>query len=218
MDLGLSDHYAQVLSIYIENFVRRSLKVRKRIFDEGGMGELLYNLNKGLWQDVFLESDVEGKFNVFMDTFHYYFDMVFSLKLFKQSRLQKKGWVTQGIKKSSKWMCWLNSMQKKINLTGEEQAYIHRYQMIYKRVIKGAKKRENNRHIVSAKNKTRTMWQIVNKELGNNSQREMGMKLRCRTTKESNPQRIAEMFNSYFTEIVGKLVKQNSNNSTTGNK
>jgi hypothetical protein len=70
--------------------VRRLLKVKKRIFDQGGMEELLYNLNKESWQDVFLESDVNGKFNVFMDTFHYYFDMAFPLKLFTRVDCKRK--------------------------------------------------------------------------------------------------------------------------------
>jgi hypothetical protein len=139
MDLRFLDHYAQVLCIYIENLVRGLLKVRKGIFYEEGREELQYNLNKESWQDVFLESDVNGKFNVFMDTFHYYFDMVFPLTLFNQSRLHKKGWVTQGIKKYGKRMCCLNSLQKKINLTGEEQACIYRYRMIYKEAEKREK-------------------------------------------------------------------------------
>lgn len=54
------------------------------------------------------------------------------------------------------------------------------------------------------------MWQIVNKELGNNLQRELGIELKCGTRKEANPQRIAEMFNLYFADTVGKLVKQNN--------
>lgn len=34
--------------------------------------------------------------------------------------------------------------------------------------------------------------------------------LKCGTSKEANPQHIAEMFNLYFADIVGKLVKQNN--------
>jgi hypothetical protein len=37
------------------------------------------------------------------------------------------------------------------------------------------------------------------------------MEVRCGTKKECNLQCIAEMFNFYFTEIIGKLVKQNNN-------
>jgi hypothetical protein len=141
------------------------LKVRKRVFDERGMEELQYVLSKESWQEVYLESDVNGKFSVFANIFHYYFDMVFPLKLYNQNKLQKKGWVTQGIRMSSKRMRWLNNLQKKTNLTGEEQDYIHRYRMIYKRVLKEAKKRENDRHIANAKNKTRAVWQIVKKRI-----------------------------------------------------
>jgi hypothetical protein len=36
--------------------------------------------------------------------------------------------------------------------------------MIYKRIIKEAKKRENDRYIANATNKTKGMWQIINKE------------------------------------------------------
>jgi hypothetical protein len=80
MDLGLSDHYAQVLTIGVKVPMNSTLRVRKRIYDEGSIGELKYNLNKELWEVVFEEPDVNGKFNVFMDTFYYYFDM-FSFKV-----------------------------------------------------------------------------------------------------------------------------------------
>jgi hypothetical protein len=45
--------------------------------------------------------------------------------------------------------------------------YIKRYQIIYSRVVKEAKKRENDRFVMSAKNKTKAMWQLINKEVGN---------------------------------------------------
>jgi hypothetical protein len=77
MDLGLSDHYAQVLTLCIKALVSKLLKVRKRIFDEGSIDELKYNLNKELWEEVFVEPDVNGKFNVFMDICYYF---VFSFK------------------------------------------------------------------------------------------------------------------------------------------
>jgi hypothetical protein len=69
MDLGLSDHYAQVLAICIKVLVSRLLKVRKRIFDEESIKELKYNLNKELWEEVFVEPDVNVKVIVFMDFF-----------------------------------------------------------------------------------------------------------------------------------------------------
>jgi hypothetical protein len=62
-DLGLSDHYVHVLTLCPKVLVSRPLEVKKRIFDEGSI-ELKYNLNKELWEEVFVEHDVNGKFNV----------------------------------------------------------------------------------------------------------------------------------------------------------
>jgi hypothetical protein len=82
--------------------------------------------------------------------------------------------------------------------------------MIHRRIIKEAKRRDNERYIANVKNKTRAMWRIINKELGNNPKREVGKEIRYGTRKGSNLKDVAEMYNSYFTEIIGKLVKQNN--------
>jgi hypothetical protein len=79
-----------------------------RIVDEGSIEELKYNLNTELWEELFVEPDVNEKCNVFMDIFCYYSDMCFILKLVTHSSLQKKSWITQGTMKSSRRLCWLN--------------------------------------------------------------------------------------------------------------
>jgi hypothetical protein len=50
-------------------------------------------------------------------------------------------------------MWFLNSLRKTTNLTRETQDYINKYQVIYKRVIREAKIRENDRYILNAKKK-----------------------------------------------------------------
>jgi hypothetical protein len=76
---------------------------------------------------MFLESEVNAKFNTFMDTFLYYFDTVFPLKAVQWREPQRKCWVTQGIKTSSRRMRWLNGLEKKITNARENQAYISKY-------------------------------------------------------------------------------------------
>jgi hypothetical protein len=92
MDLGFSDHYAQVFSICTENCSSRPQSVRKRVFNEEGIKELQYVLNKETWQEMFLESEVNAKFNNFVDTFLYYFDTVIPLKVVKWREPQRKSW------------------------------------------------------------------------------------------------------------------------------
>lgn len=46
------------------------------------------------------------------------------------------------------------------------QVYIKKYQMIYKRAIKEAKRRENDKYVLRANNKTKAIWHVINKEVG----------------------------------------------------
>jgi hypothetical protein len=44
--------------------------------------------------------------------------------------------------------------------------YFTRYQIIYKRVIKEAKKPANNKYVSRAQNKMKAMWHLRNEEVG----------------------------------------------------
>jgi hypothetical protein len=59
---------------------------------------------------------------------------------------------------------WFLNRLKKVQVRRETQDYIKRYQVIYKSVIKEAKKTENGRHVLRADYKTKEMWQIISKE------------------------------------------------------
>jgi len=95
--------------------------------------------------------------------------------------------------------------------------YIEHYRKIYRRVIKEAKRRENNSYISSAKNKLKAAWQVINKELGKSSINNKNIELRWGKHKISNSRAIAELVNSYFVEIVEKLTDQNSGTHATYN-
>jgi hypothetical protein len=56
------------------------------------------------WQEVFLESDLDAKFNVFMDIFQYVFDIALPLRLVQLRNSSRNSCITQDIKISSKRM------------------------------------------------------------------------------------------------------------------
>jgi hypothetical protein len=58
----------------------------------------------------------------------------------------------------------LDGLRKQYNLAWEMQEYVKRYQIIYKRVIKEAKR--NDKYVSRANNKTKTTWHVINKEVG----------------------------------------------------
>ena len=82
--------------------------------------------------------------------------------------------------------------------------YIEHYRKVYRRVIKEAKRSENNSYISSAKNKLKAAWQVINKEVQKSSINNKNIELRWGKNKISNPSDIAELFNSYFVETVEK--------------
>jgi hypothetical protein len=74
-------------------------------------------------------------------------------------------------------------------------------------VIKEVKRREADRLILSAKNKNKALWKIINKET-DNSQRVPSIIIKTENKIISNPQIITEKFDIYFTEVTEDLLSQ----------
>jgi hypothetical protein len=100
-----------------------------------------------------------------MDTFRYYFNIAFPVKAtyVKESIVNK--WITKGIIVSRNRLRLLCNIKRSTNLTMESLNYFQNYQLIYRKVIKEAKRREADRHILSVKNENKALWKIINKEI-----------------------------------------------------
>jgi hypothetical protein len=155
MDLGLSDHYAQILTIPVLDFSNIAYRIKKRQFSEANVQEFLYLLNKVTWQEVYVESDVNAKFNTFMDVFLYCYNTAFPMKTVHVRDTIKNNWITQGIKFSSKKMRLPDKQRKMTVMKTKDLEYIGQYRKIYRRVIQEAKRRENSNYISSATNKSK---------------------------------------------------------------
>jgi hypothetical protein len=59
----------------------------------------------------------------------------------------------------------------------KKKMYIARYKIIYKRVIREAKRRENDNYIMCAKNKSKAIWQVIHKETGKTSSQKQDIKI-----------------------------------------
>ena len=60
----------------------------------------------------------------------------------------------------------LRSVIKKGNESDSFKHYCCRYRKIYNKVIRKAKKLHNDNYIMCSLNKSRAMWDLINKELG----------------------------------------------------
>jgi len=102
IDLGLSDHYTQIISILIPEFSNIPYRIKKRQFSEVNFQEFLHFLNQVTWQEVYIESDVNAKFSTFIDVFLHWYNNAFPIKTIHMRDTIKNKWITQGIKISSK--------------------------------------------------------------------------------------------------------------------
>jgi hypothetical protein len=166
---------------------------------------------------VYEESDVNAKFNTFMDIFLHCYNTAFPIKTISMRDKIKNKWITQGIKVSSKKMRLLDNQKKLTVMNQKDLKYIEQYRKIYRRVIQEAKRIENNNYISSVKNKLKAAWQVINKELGKSSINNRNIELTWGKNKTSNPRVITGLFNSYFVDTVEKLADQNRGTHATLN-
>jgi len=111
----------------------------------------------------------------------------------------------------------LNNLKRKFTLLKEELEYIKKYQKMYKRVLQEAKKRDNDRYVTEASNKTKAMCQLINREIGKTQEDDYKLELKIGNNIISNPMEITEKLNTYLMNVVAELVKQNINNGSYNN-
>ena len=100
---------------------------------------------------------------------------------------------------------------KKDILTITERPRVYKEVSInIQKIIREVKKRENDRYIESASNKSRAIWKIINKESGKTRDDDYDIQLTIGKELVSNPTDITEKLNEFFTNTVVELVKQNT--------
>jgi len=72
------------------------------------------------------------------------------------------------------------------------------------------KKRENDRYAEKAKIKAKLMWQLIHKEAENFPSYDQKIYLETERGTTTNLQKVIEMLNSYFVEIVDELIQHNT--------
>jgi hypothetical protein len=68
IELGLSDHQAQVLPVLCKNHASVNRRALKGHFGDNNIREFIYLLKKVTWQEVFSETEVNAKSKVFMNS------------------------------------------------------------------------------------------------------------------------------------------------------
>ena len=80
-DLAYSDHLAQFLYIKSKNLLNGPITTCNRHFTGNNDEEFKYMLHEETWADVLAPNEPNASFNLFMNTFVYYYNTAFPLKV-----------------------------------------------------------------------------------------------------------------------------------------
>ena len=72
-------------------------------------------------------------------------------------------------------------------------------------MIREAKKLHNDNYIMRSSNKSRAMWDLINKELGKDKHNFKNTQLVKNDVIITDPKEVANLFNEYYTSVAQKF-------------
>lgn len=199
----LSDHDGQVLELNFEGLLtgkNTNTKQEIRKFTPENLKLFSQLLSKETWAEVYF-APVESKYDIFQNTLSYYFNQAFP-KVSITINYNKKKWITDELKLQRLNIINLTN-QLRENKSQELKKKIRLEQNEYKRKIKNAKSEYFQSEVSNSSNIQKTVWKIINSEVGKNSQKQFkNISLKANDQVISDPGLVTELFNDYFVSIV----------------
>lgn len=202
-DTFLSDHrYISIKAM--EPFMKAiSLSpetVTKRLFNENNKASFRDHLEKETWQDMYSSGTLRDKFQIFLDTFLFYYNTCFPLTKVK-IRPTAKSWVTTEVRESNNALRDLYVLQKSYPVLHNHymQARIR-----HAALVNASKRVYFDNMVNSARNKTKCMWSVF-RTVTNANRRHENIVLEHNDTTITDPQEIVQYFNNFFQGVPVEL-------------
>jgi hypothetical protein len=111
IDLGLSDHLAQIIRIHSEKRINTIKIIVKRHFTNHSIEEFITLLSQESWVEVVNQSDVNASLYAFLLIFLHCFNIAFPYKRVKLRERVNKRWLSKGLITSSNRIKVLNNLK-----------------------------------------------------------------------------------------------------------
>lgn len=207
---GLSDHSSQMLQVRLSSFAENNPQFAyKRVFNEQNYNNLYAYLQNETWLSVYEAHDVNAAFRVFSELLIYYINIAFPITKICLNKNQKKPWMTEGIRTSSKNLKLLYKLVIDSQNNIIIKNYYNNYKKVYKRIIQSAKRMHNDTIYRNSTNKSKTVWNIIENTLANKNSVNISTML---INEENTTDKvvISNTFNTFFTEGPRKLLSTQS--------
>ena len=152
LNLGYSDHFAQILFFMMNKQKDRMENITRRNFSRKDTEKFKYLWEKESLAEIYLINDLNDSYKLFFIKFVYYFESAFPIKTYyKKEDFKNIKCRIKGIKASCQNMRFVNNLKRNLSLTRKILNYINKYHSIYKTVISEEKKIENDKLVKCAK-------------------------------------------------------------------
>lgn len=194
---GISDHSAQILTLYSE--CNEKGFILRRLFFEKSISEFCHDIQSEHYNRVFLGGDVNQKYGDFANTFLRYFYKHFPLKHVKLMRSKRPLYLNDPeITRCRNNMTAYQVMSH--DFPHLSPIYKH-FKSTYHNLLNEARLKYYQNMFDKSQNKSKTSWQIINDIVGNN-------KLCHSNTVCPDLRAAANSFNNYFSTVASDLVSQ----------
>lgn len=215
----LSDHDGQILELYIHEaqpLPNVGVKCESRDFSVQNIQLFKNLLGKELWVDVYF-CPPEEKYNVFFESFIYYFNLAFPRKIFKKTN-KKLSWFSDELQKEKSELI---RCKKEIRCRTSLKLVkgLRERMSKYKNNIYTSKKAFYDKKIAKSNNVQKCVWNIINSEVGNKASRNHENIVLNKGGGECiNPKHVCNIFNDYFVNVAKKETNElMSNDRDTDN-
>lgn len=201
---AISDHEAIILETQISLKLKSANNVyKRRVYKDHSVNNLLSDLIDENYQNVFEENDVNIKFNNFLATFMLYCNANLPFKRVHQSRKYKQP--TDELQRLKETVDFAYHIYKQNRNENEFKTIYDNLKNNYNKACEREKQDNNTKEILVSENKTKTIWNIINKETG-------------RSKKQINELLKGDEFNQYFCNITNSTTNKISNPPYTTDK
>lgn len=212
LDIGLSDHTAQLLTYPVCRVCKiGSWTVSRRDFCCDNLSKFKLYMESLSFSEIYQTKNADNAFNLFFDTFVLFYDLCFPKIKLKLTIKRKPKWISKGIKlcsKKQRELLWAyrrrSNTLNKINL----KIYSNRL----KKIIKLTQLSQNSHNIKKSTNKSKTIWQIINRSKLNKPCENI-TNITSKNINFKDPQDIATAFNDYFIDQINPSINKTLNNN-----
>lgn len=220
IETGISDHLAQRVIIKtggIEPKLNNNTitHLLKRSFKPNTIENFCHEIVQESWEEIYNTSDPNTAYNLFISTFKLYFNKYFPLKWTSFNNKNKyspliKNDLVSGLET-------LKTLKKDISLNKNVFTLekLKNFKKQLNNSVLHAKKTYIENILMSASNKSKAMWDIINKEIKCLHKQDNIILTENNNTITDNIQ-VANKFNKFFTEIASSLINGSAVTANTG--